>query len=216
MPKILDLTGQRFGKLVVIKRVQNHGSKTYWLCKCDCGNEKEIQTSNLTLGRTTSCGCGRNTVKSLMSQLSDEEFKNIVLNSFSFAEIVRACGFTCVSGNSEKIIKDRITQLQLDISHFKQVKAKEKWTPEEIFINNSPVTQSTLRRYYKQGEYSEYKCSICGLLPFWNGKELTLTLDHINGNNRDDRLENLRWVCPNCDRQLDTFGSKNKRIQFNW
>lgn len=36
-----------------------------------------------------------------------------------------------------------------------------------------------------------------------------MTLDHINGNNTDDRLENLRWVCPNCDRQLDTFCSKN-------
>ena len=46
-------------------------------------------------------------------------------------------------------------------------------------------------------------------MPIWNNKELTLTLDHINGNNTDDRIENLQWVCPNCDRQLDTFGSKN-------
>ena len=36
-------------------------------------------------------------------------------------------------------------------------------------------------------------------------------VDHINGNNHDNRLENLRWVCPNCDRQLDTFGFKNKK-----
>ena len=54
-----------------------------------------------------------------------------------------------------------------------------------------------------------YKCSICGQEPFWNGKPLTLTLDHINGKNHDNELSNLRWVCPNCDRQLDTFGYKN-------
>ena len=67
-----------------------------------------------------------------------------------------------------------------------------------------------MRRIYLKGNYTPYKCSICGLEPFWNGKELTLTLDHINGINNDDRLENLRWVCPNCDRQLSTFSGKNQ------
>lgn len=44
----------------------------------------------------------------------------------------------------------------------------------------------------------------------WNGKELTLILDHKNGINNDDRLENLHWVCPNYNQQLDTTGSKNR------
>jgi uncharacterized protein with PIN domain len=57
-------------------------------------------------------------------------------------------------------------------------------------------------------------CSICGLLPEWNGKELTLILDHINGHNKDHRIENLRWVCPNCNSQLDTTGARNiKRLR---
>ena len=58
MWKAEDLTGQRFGKVTVLSRVANnkHG-RAVWLCKCDCGNEKEIPAANLKSGRTTSCGC---------------------------------------------------------------------------------------------------------------------------------------------------------------
>ena len=82
-------------------------------------------------------------------------------------------------------------------------------TEENIFIENSTASQKTLRDWYFKGKYTPYVCSICGQEPVWQGKELTLILDHINGINKDDRLENLRWVCPNCNQQLDTTGSKN-------
>lgn len=59
MPKALDITNQRFGKLVAVSKAASKSGKTYWLCKCDCGNEKEIQTSHLTDGRTKSCGCSK-------------------------------------------------------------------------------------------------------------------------------------------------------------
>ena len=51
------------------------------------------------------------------------------------------------------------------------------------------------------------------MFPIWQGKPLTLILDHKNGNNRDNRLENLHWVCPNCNQQLPTTGyhGKNKK-----
>lgn len=54
----------------------------------------------------------------------------------------------------------------------------------------------------------EYKCSCCGITE-WNGKPLTLQLHHINGNNRDNRLENLTFLCPNCHSQTDNFSGKN-------
>lgn len=57
MPKALDLTGKRFGRLIVLKRAENKGKKTYWLCQCDCGNLKEVQTGHLASGRIQSCGC---------------------------------------------------------------------------------------------------------------------------------------------------------------
>ena len=56
-----DLTGQRFGKLVVLKRLENHidkyGSKSRWLCLCDCGNTTIADGERLREGKKHSCGC---------------------------------------------------------------------------------------------------------------------------------------------------------------
>lgn len=60
MGKINDLTGQRFGKIIVIKRAYDHKKNDrycYWLCQCDCGKEKIIKGKNLRNGSTKSCGC---------------------------------------------------------------------------------------------------------------------------------------------------------------
>ena len=54
---VLDITNQRFGNLVAVKKVSSRNGKTYWLCQCDCGNTKEIQTGHLTNGSIFSCGC---------------------------------------------------------------------------------------------------------------------------------------------------------------
>ena len=89
--------------------------------------------------------------------------------------------------------------LNIDYSRFISPKTLVKRQENNVFIENSTASQATLRRWYLKGEYTPYVCSICGQEPLWCGKELTLILDHINGKNHDDRLENLRWVCPNCN-----------------
>jgi len=53
------------------------------------------------------------------------------------------------------------------------------------------------------------KCEECGVAE-WNGKQLNIQLDHINGNSHDHRLENLRMLCPNCHSQTETYSGKNK------
>lgn len=57
MPRAIDITGQRFGKLVVIRRAPSRSGRAYWLCRCDCGNEKEIAAGNLLADKSHSCGC---------------------------------------------------------------------------------------------------------------------------------------------------------------
>ena len=58
MPNIIDLTGKRYGRLSIIKQVEDHRHGTYWLCKCDCGKEKVIRGQSLREGLSKSCGCG--------------------------------------------------------------------------------------------------------------------------------------------------------------
>ena len=54
-----------------------------------------------------------------------------------------------------------------------------------------------------------YVCECCGISE-WNGKEITLQVDHINGLANDNSIENLRLICPNCHSQSDTFSGRNK------
>lgn len=57
MRRLIDLTGERFGRWVVIKKALNKNGLVYWFCKCDCGNERNVRASILKKGESKSCGC---------------------------------------------------------------------------------------------------------------------------------------------------------------
>lgn len=120
-------------------------------------------------------------------------------------------GYSTKGGNNNITLKNRLEYYNISTDHFTYKPSKRNWTDEEIFCEDSKASQATLRRTYKKKGIVPYKCAICGLEPFWNGKPLVLTLDHKNGKNKDNRYDNLRWICPNCDRQSDTYGMKNKK-----
>jgi len=151
--------------------------------------------------------------KARIDTFSDEEFSKIVAESSNMTEISLKLGYAAKSGSNYQRIRQRIDELKLSTDHFSiGNKRPIKRNEENIFIENSTADQKTLRIWYKKGNYTEYKCDICGQLPIWNGKELTLILDHKNGHNHDDRLENLHWVCPNCNQQLPTTNGKNIKL----
>ena len=82
---------------------------------------------------------------------------------------------------------------------------------KEVFVENSTYARHNLKRRILNQNLIEYRCACCGVDAVWNGKPMPLILDHINGVNNDNRLENLRFVCSNCDSQLDTYKSKNRK-----
>ena len=147
----------------------------------------------------------------LVDHYTKEELKQIVEQSNSLKEVILKLGYATTSGNRDTVIA-RLQEYEINYTHFNKPKTLTKREEYNIFIENSTASQTTLRRWYLKGEYTPYICSICGQEPYWQDKELTLILDHINGKNHDDRLENLRWVCPNCNQQLDTTGYKQMRV----
>ena len=148
-------------------------------------------------------------MKTLVDNYTENELKQIVKMSKSYRDLAKKIGYTSFSGDLKIFLEERFSQF--DTSHFNKKSEVNKRNFEDVFIENSTVDQSTLRRWYLKGEYTPYICAICGQEPMWQGKDLTLILDHINGSNHDNRLENLRWVCPNCNQQLPTTNGKNRK-----
>lgn len=152
-----------------------------------------------------------------IKEVSDNEFIELIKNSTNIKEVLFKLGYTTV-GNSwgYSQIKERMLILNLTPYDFKgksplRITTERKVKSEDLF-NTKKHSRCVIRRRIIQDNLISYKCAICGI-DSWNGKKLSLELDHINGINNDNRLENLRFLCPNCHSQTSTYGSKNSMIQ---
>lgn len=151
-------------------------------------------------------------------KLSDEQFVELLKKSSTISEVLFKLGYT-VKGNSwgYSQVKRRMDDLNLDYSIFKGKSAITKTNKlnnvkkEDILKENCKHQRIVLRRYIIKNNLIPYKCAICGCTE-WQGKTLSLELDHINGINNDNRLENLRFLCPNCHSQTSTYGSRNQQL----
>ena len=153
----------------------------------------------------------------LKRKWSDNDLTSAFNKSSNVAEIINELGLA-LSGGTYANIKKHLERLNLkfsDDSKSRQLKGIKKfqysvrYSDSDVFVENSKVSQQTLRTRYFQVR-SVLCCDKCGIKE-WNGQPLVFQIDHKNGNNKDNRLENLRLLCPNCHSQTPTYGGKNKR-----
>jgi len=152
--------------------------------------------------------------------ISKDDFEKLVKKSISFKEIFDFFGLEN-KGSNYKTLGKRIEEEGIDVEHIKNNTdkynySKEKKPIEIYLVKNSTYHRGHLKRRLLNEGLLENKCYECGAEPKWRGKELVMVLDHINGVNNDNRLENLRMLCPNCNSQTDTFAGRNleKKARF--
>lgn len=147
---------------------------------------------------------------------TDEEFVQYAINSESWSELARYLGL-CASGNGCYLTLRRAAErLNVSTTHFKRKRFGSGMTTYlEYNEENLVKVLSCVNNPYKKKKLIEWgllknECCLCGILNEWNGKELTLQLDHIDGDNANNKMTNLRILCPNCHTQTTTYGSKRK------
>jgi Zn finger protein HypA/HybF involved in hydrogenase expression len=153
--------------------------------------------------------------------MDKEKLKDIVERNNTLSGVLKELGIDpASSGSRSRVLKERMKQDQIDFSHMQLGrfhnlgrKFNRQAIPlEEVMIENSTYDRLTLKRRLLKIGLLKNVCYICGQQPEWNNKTLVLIIDHINGKRRDNRLENLRILCPNCNSQTDTFsGRQNKK-----
>jgi len=145
-----------------------------------------------------------------------EEFQKVVNECKTYREVLERFGLVVTSGNYRSLRK-RIREDEIDVSNIRGTYTNRefvrKHANEFIFRKDSTVYSETAKRRLITENLIPYKCQKCGNGDNWQGEKLVLIMDHINGDHHDNRLENLRFLCPNCNSQTETFcGRNNKKL----
>lgn len=156
-----------------------------------------------------------------MRQYDKEWLSQLCAESYSYSEVLRKAGRKPGGGTNETL-KKKILEYNIDISHFTgqgwkksptyipQPGSKEKYSLDEVFTMNSTITQKVLRGYVERHKVIPYVCNTCGCDGNWQNGIISLELDHIDGDNTNNTIANLRYLCPNCHALTLTYRGRNK------
>jgi 5-methylcytosine-specific restriction endonuclease McrA len=158
-----------------------------------------------------------------MKKYTKELMEAVVEDSVTYSDVFRKLnpGKT-LHGGSVDWVKKKLNEFEIDVSHFLgrawlrnrtgiicRTMPKQEFI-EKYLIIGSEIISDRLKRKLIKYKIKEDVCEICGNMGIWNGERLVLQIDHINGIRNDNRLSNLRILCPNCHSQTRTYaGRKN-------
>jgi hypothetical protein len=147
------------------------------------------------------------------------ELEKVVKESKTKTECLRKMGLRAAGGNYKTITK-YIEEYQINTHHFdahqvriekiNQLNTKKKIPMTDILIIGSTYNRAQLKQRLYDENLKTRRCELCGQGEIWNGMKMSLIIDHINGIWDDNRIENLRIVCPNCNATLPTHCGKNR------
>ena len=156
--------------------------------------------------------------------MEKETMEKWIKESKTINEVLRKMGKNDSSG-AYKLFKRNVIKYNIDISHFSSHKEIietqfkngkiKKLENNFIFIENSTVSRHVVKKRIIKENLIPYSCNFCGNNGYWINKKISLILDHINGYNNDNRIENLRFLCPNCNATLTThcLGHKGYELE---
>lgn len=153
---------------------------------------------------------GRGSKKNSSALSNVDNVARLMVNCATVHELLEKLGLSAKSGHNYTRALRVIRENHLSFGKTPPPQELRRWlSNDQIFVAGGG-DRTVVRRRIIADNLIEYRCALCGCGPEWNGEPLSLRLDHINGVNNDHRLSNLRFVCPNCDSQLATFGSRNR------
>jgi Zn finger protein HypA/HybF involved in hydrogenase expression len=155
-----------------------------------------------------------------MQFITNEEFEIAIKTSLTKTEAMNQLGIKPYFRHYQ-LMNERIKRQSLDTQHFVgsahgKAKPGPKLDLKEYLCENGPrIGGARLKQRLIKESLLENKCNQCGINE-WQKQQLSLHLDHINGRPTDNRLENLRLLCPNCHSLTSTYCGKNNSGRKKW
>jgi hypothetical protein len=148
---------------------------------------------------------------------SEDEARTAVAASLSWSETLRRLGM-CATGGAQEVLKKYTRLWGISTDHFDPYAAvrgsgkQRRRALDEILVEHSSFARNHLKERLYDAGLKQPRCELCGQDELWRGRTMGMILDHINGVSNDNRLENLRIVCPNCAATLDTHCARSRQV----